>query len=40
VRKGNMRLNHGLLHLAELRCYEQFSAAGNAEEASDKDVLL
>ena len=33
-----MRLNHGLLHLAELRWYEQFSAAGNAEEDTDKDA--
>ena len=28
VRKRDMRLNHGLLHLAELGWYKQFSAAG------------
>ena len=33
-----MRLNQGLLHLAELRLHEQFSAAGNAEEDTGEDT--
>ena len=40
VRKRNMRLDHGLLHLAKLRWYEQFSAAGNAEEDASQDHVL
>jgi len=38
VWKRNMRLDHGLLQLAELRWHEQFSAAGNAEEDTGEDT--
>jgi len=38
VRKRNVRLNYGLLHLAEPVCHEQLGPAGNTEKDANQDA--